>query len=59
LASPPLSQGTPALDGLGAVGGGAHAGHEHALVDSPPGRAALLAALIDSLIDSPLTEGTA
>jgi glutamate carboxypeptidase len=46
--------GTPTLDGLGAVGGGAHAEHEHVLVDSLPGRAALLAALIDRL----LTEGT-
>jgi glutamate carboxypeptidase len=45
--------GTPTLDGLGAVGGGAHADHEHVLVDSLPGRAALLAALIDTL----LTEG--
>ena len=47
--------GTPTLDGLGAVGGGAHADHEHVLVDALPGRAALLAALIDDL----LTEGTA
>jgi glutamate carboxypeptidase len=46
--------GTPTLDGLGAVGGGAHADHEHVLVDSLPGRAALLAALIDTL----LSEGT-
>jgi glutamate carboxypeptidase len=46
--------GTPTLDGLGAVGGGAHAEHEHVLVGSLPGRAALLAALIDRL----LTEGT-
>jgi glutamate carboxypeptidase len=46
--------GTPTLDGLGAVGGGAHADHEHVLVDALPGRAALLAALIDTL----LTEGT-
>ncbi|MGH3166747.1 MAG: M20/M25/M40 family metallo-hydrolase, partial [Trebonia sp.] len=47
--------GTPTLDGLGAVGGGAHADHEHVLVDALPGRAALLAALIDDL----LTEGNA
>jgi glutamate carboxypeptidase len=45
--------GTPTLDGLGAVGGGAHADHEHVLVDELPGRAALLAAMIDAL----LTEG--
>jgi glutamate carboxypeptidase len=42
--------GTPTLDGLGAVGGGAHADHEHVLVDALPGRAALLAALIDDLL---------
>jgi glutamate carboxypeptidase len=42
--------GTPTLDGLGAVGGGAHADHEHVLVDQIPGRAALLAALIDDLL---------
>lgn len=38
--------GTPTLDGLGAVGGGAHADHEHVLVDDLPGRTALLAALV-------------
>ena len=37
--------GTPTLDGLGAVGGGAHADDEHVLVDALPGRTALLAAL--------------
>jgi len=42
--------GTPTLDGLGAVGGGAHADHEHVLVDQIPGRAALLAALITDLL---------
>ena len=42
--------GTPTLDGLGAVGGGAHADHEHVIVDALPGRAALLAALIDDLL---------
>jgi glutamate carboxypeptidase len=42
--------GTPTLDGLGAVGGGAHADHEHVLVSELPGRAALLAALIDELL---------
>src|ERR1700733_11682808 len=44
--------GTPTLDGLGAVGGGAHADHEHVLVDALPGRAALLAALIDDVLAS-------
>jgi len=38
--------GTPTLDGLGADGDGAHAAHEHVLVDSLPERAALLAALL-------------
>jgi glutamate carboxypeptidase len=47
--------GTPTLDGLGAVGGGAHADHEHVLVDALPGRAALLAALVNEL----LAEGNA
>jgi glutamate carboxypeptidase len=31
--------GTPTLDGLGAVGGGAHADHEHVLVDATEGHA--------------------
>jgi glutamate carboxypeptidase len=38
--------GVPTLDGLGVIGGGAHAADEHILVDSLPERAALLAALI-------------
>ncbi|GAA1510047.1 M20 family metallopeptidase [Dactylosporangium maewongense] len=38
--------GTPTLDGLGAVGGGAHADDEHVLVDALPGRTALVAALV-------------
>jgi glutamate carboxypeptidase len=44
--------GTPTLDGLGAVGGGAHADHEHVLTGALPGRAALLAALIDDLVSA-------
>ena len=40
--------GVPTLDGLGAVGGGAHADHEHVLVDTMAERVALLAALIES-----------
>ena len=36
----------PTLDGLGAVGDGAHAEHEHVEVDRLPERAALLAALL-------------
>ncbi len=38
--------GVPTLDGLGAVGDGAHAPHEHVLVDDLPWRAALLAGLM-------------
>ncbi len=38
--------GIPTLDGLGAVGDGAHSASEHALVKTMPQRAALLAALL-------------
>ena len=38
--------GIPTLDGLGAVGDGAHATHEHILIQAMPQRAALLAALL-------------
>ena len=38
--------GIPTLDGLGAVGNGAHSAHEHVLVNTMPARAALLAALL-------------
>lgn len=38
--------GIPTLDGLGAVGDGAHAEHEHALIAETAPRTALLAALI-------------
>ncbi len=41
--------GVPTLDGLGAVGGGAHADHEYVLVDTMVPRAALLAAIIERL----------
>jgi len=40
--------GVPTLDGLGAVGDGAHSAHEHILVKTMPQRAALLAALLAS-----------
>jgi len=42
--------GTPTLDGLGAVGGGAHADHEHVLIAELPRRTALLAALLGDLL---------
>lgn len=38
--------GIPTLDGLGAVGDGAHARHEHVVIRTMPERAALLAALL-------------
>ena len=38
--------GVPTLDGLGAVGDGAHSSHEHVLIRTMPARAALLAALL-------------
>jgi glutamate carboxypeptidase len=44
--------GTPTLDGLGAVGGGAHAEDEHVLVDQLLPRTALLAALVADLLVS-------
>jgi glutamate carboxypeptidase len=44
--------GTPTLDGLGAVGGGAHADDEHVLVAELPRGTALLASLIDELLGS-------
>ncbi|MGS0562666.1 M20/M25/M40 family metallo-hydrolase [Microbacterium aurugineum] len=42
--------GVPTLDGLGAVGGGAHARDEHAEVSAIPPRTLLLAALVRELI---------
>ena len=41
--------GVPTLDGLGAVGDGAHALHEHVDIESLPDRAALVAGLIVKL----------
>jgi glutamate carboxypeptidase len=40
--------GIPTLDGLGAVGDGAHSTHEHLIIRTMPQRAALLAALLAS-----------
>src|SRR5271154_2563707 len=39
--------GIPTLDGLGGVGDGAHASHEHILISELPRRAALITALIE------------
>jgi glutamate carboxypeptidase len=45
--------GDPTLDGLGAVGGGAHARSEHVRVAEMPRRAALVALLLESLANEP------
>ncbi|MGW7446963.1 M20 family metallopeptidase [Kitasatospora sp. NPDC054795] len=42
--------GVPTLDGLGAVGGGAHADHEHVLVEELPWRTTLLFALVENVL---------
>ncbi|WP_341939969.1 M20 family metallopeptidase [Microbacterium sp. LWH10-1.2] len=42
--------GTPTLDGLGAVGGGAHADDEHVIVAELPDRTRLLTALVADLL---------
>jgi glutamate carboxypeptidase len=41
--------GIPTLDGLGAVGEGAHAAHESILIDRIPDRVALLAKLTQKI----------
>jgi glutamate carboxypeptidase len=41
--------GIPTLDGLGGVGDGAHAPHEHILISELPRRAALLAGLMEAV----------
>ena len=41
--------GIPTLDGLGGVGDGAHATHEHVLIEELPRRAALIAGLLAAL----------
>ena len=41
--------GAPVLDGLGAVGAGAHAAHEHVRLESIPLRTALVARLLETL----------
>jgi glutamate carboxypeptidase len=44
--------GVPTLDGLGAIGEGAHAEHESVVISELPARAALLAGLIEAVEDS-------
>jgi glutamate carboxypeptidase len=46
------SQYTATLDGLGAVGDGAHARHEHVVIAELPRRAALLAELLMAPLDT-------
>jgi glutamate carboxypeptidase len=41
--------GVPTLDGLGAVGDGAHSSHEHVVISALPERAALIAGLLATL----------
>jgi glutamate carboxypeptidase len=41
--------GVPTLDGLGAAGDGAHALHEHVILEELPWRAALLAGLVSRI----------
>jgi glutamate carboxypeptidase len=43
------ARGVATLDGLGAVGGGAHADHEHVLVETMVQRAGLLSAILAAL----------
>jgi glutamate carboxypeptidase len=43
------ARGVPTLDGLGAVGGGAHADHEYVEVDAMVDRARLLAAIVAAI----------
>ncbi|MEU7991593.1 M20/M25/M40 family metallo-hydrolase, partial [Streptosporangium canum] len=51
--------GCPTLDGLGAVGGGAHAVSEHVVVAEMPGRTALLTGLIASVLGGEPSAGEA
>jgi len=41
--------GVPTLDGMGGVGSGAHAAHEHIMISELPRRALLLAGMIESV----------
>ena len=42
--------GVPTLDGLGGVGDGAHATHEHVVIEALPRRAALIAGLLGGIV---------
>jgi glutamate carboxypeptidase len=43
------AMGVPTLDGLGVDGAGAHADHEHIIIDDIPRRAALLTRLMQTV----------
>ena len=45
--------GVPTLDGLGAVGAGAHADHEFIVVSTMPDRARLIAGLVEQITNQP------
>jgi glutamate carboxypeptidase len=45
--------GVPTLDGLGAVGGGAHADHEFVVVDTMPGRVDLIDGILRRILAGP------
>lgn len=45
--------GVPTLDGLGAVGGGAHADHEYVVIDAMAERAGLAAGLVKAIQHAP------
>ena len=47
------ARGVPTLDGLGAVGGGAHAEHEFVLVHTLVDRARLITAIVAALCPAP------
>jgi glutamate carboxypeptidase len=51
--------GVPTLDGLGAVGGGAHADHEYLVVDAMAERARLVAGLVHARRDRATVPATA
>ena len=44
--------GVPTLDGLGAVGGGAHADHEFVIVDTMVARAHLVAGIVERICNA-------
>lgn len=48
--------GVPTLDGLGAVGGGAHAEHEYLLIDAMAERAKLVAGLVNAILGTDATD---